>query len=202
MRRLIWVPIIHTTADMGTMEPELRALYEEKTGTQWESHKTAVEEMWDLITDKIEQLDLDYSRVRLYQDGLPECGQELEIARDIAESGSRNHQLLLQFVDRGATLMGTESRDLLLEEYQTLQETLETLKSGEAENAPPDRRKQSLELLRKRDRHIAERIGETLEPGETGIVFLGLLHSIKDLFPSDVEVITLGRVEPDDGGSG
>ncbi|MFO7897871.1 MAG: hypothetical protein R6V58_02300 [Planctomycetota bacterium] len=123
MRRLIWVPIIHTTADMGTMEPELRALYEEKTGTQWESHKTAVEEMWDLITDKIEQLDLDYSRVRLYQDGLPECGQELEIARDIAESGSRNHQLLLQFVDRGATLMGTESRDLLLEEYQTLQET-------------------------------------------------------------------------------
>lgn len=202
MRRLIWVPIIHTTADMGSMEQELRALYEEKTGTQWESHKAAVEEMWDLIADKIEQLDLDYNRLRIYQDGLPECGQELEIVRDIAESGSRNHQLLLKLVDGGATLMGTESRDLLVEEYQTLQETLERLRSGEPDDPAPDRREQSQALLRKRDRYIAERIGETLQPGETGIVFLGLLHSIKDFLPSDVQVVTLGRVEPDDAASG
>jgi hypothetical protein len=47
----------------------------------------------------------------------------------------------------------------------------------------------SEELLKKRDRFIARRINSTLRPGETGILFLGMLHSLAALLDEDIRVI-------------
>jgi len=44
-------------------------------------------------------------------------------------------------------------------------------------------------LLQRRDQYIARRINETLRGGETGLLFLGLLHSIRPWLDEDVQVI-------------
>ena len=56
--------------------------------------------------------------MRVYQDGLAVCGHEQKIVSELAGAGNRNHALLLKLQAQGATLMGTESPELLVEEYQ------------------------------------------------------------------------------------
>jgi hypothetical protein len=46
-------------------------------------------------------------------------------------------------------------------------------------------------LLEKRDRYLADRIDRTLSPRETGLVFLGMLHSLTGLLPANVQVTRL-----------
>jgi signal transduction histidine kinase len=73
--------------------------------------------------------------VRLYQDGLPVCGREEEIVRDLAGSGSQNHQILLELIARGARLTGSESPSLLLEEYELARQLLVGLTNQAPEEA-------------------------------------------------------------------
>lgn len=195
IRELIWVPILHTQADMGSVSESLRSLYSQRLGErEWERHVEVVADMWRGIHDKIEQLDLDYARLRLYQDGLPNCGREYEIVRDLAEVGSQNYQLLIELMERGAELTGTESADLLLKEYELVQETLDSLESGDSRSLGEAHRNRREALLRERDRYIARRIDETLHQGETGLIFLGLLHSLHDDLPQDIQLVSLDRV--------
>jgi hypothetical protein len=81
-------------------------------------------------------------------------------------------------------LMGTESPELLVEEYQL---ALTGLGSG-----PDGARRRELSaaaLLEKRDRFIADRINSTLQQGETGILFLGMLHSVQPYLDRDIDVV-------------
>lgn len=43
-------------------------------------------------------------------------------------------------------------------------------------------------LLNKRDSYIAKRIDETLNNGETGIIFIGAYHNIKKWLPKDIQI--------------
>jgi hypothetical protein len=43
-------------------------------------------------------------------------------------------------------------------------------------------------IPRKRDAFIAERIGATLQEGETGILFLGILHNLSAVLLADIQV--------------
>ncbi len=52
----------------------------------------------------------------------------------------------------------------------------------------PDQQRQAQALLEKRDRYIPDRIDQTLKEGDTGVVFLGALHTLTGL-PPDIEVI-------------
>jgi hypothetical protein len=191
-RRLIWVPIIHTRADLGSLGGLLGQLYVRRAGqTAWNRHTESVEEMWEAIRRAVQALDLPSTGVRLYQDGLPDCGHEAEIVRDLAQAGSPNHQLLLDLMAKGATLTGTESPELLLEEYELTQQVLMTVGREGRGKVAQRQRDLGKALLEKRDRHIARRIDETLGPGETGLIFLGMLHSLKGLLEADVEVTRL-----------
>ena len=191
-RRLIWVPVIHTRADLGSLSGFLRQHYIRRVGqTQWDRHIESVEDMWEAIRRAVEALDLSGSGVRLYQDGLPDCGHEAEIVRDLAQAGSPNHQLLLDLMANGAALTGTESPELLLQEYELAQQILISLDSDERDSLIPRQRELGKVLLEKRDRYIAERIDKTLGRGETGLIFLGMLHSLKGLLPSDIQVTRL-----------
>ena len=187
IRELIWVPILHTQADMGSLSESLRSLYSKSLGKgEWERHIEGVADMWRAIEDKIERLDLDYGALRLYQDGLPNCGYEGDIVRDLARAGSQNHRLLISLMDKGAVLTGTESAGLLLEEYRLVQEMLESLQSGAPGNRNEVQRARRKALLKERDQYIARRIAETLHHGETGLIFLGLLHGLQDDLPQDI----------------
>lgn len=202
-RRLIWVPIIHTQADLGSLSGSVRRLYVKRSGqATWDQHTQAVQEIWRATREVIEGMDLDYPRVRLYQDGLPSCGHEVEIVTDLARAGSENHQLLVYLMNRGARLVGTESSALLLQEYELARQVVVALESGQAQGLAPRQRQMSQLLLEQRDAWIAARIAETLSPGETGLLFLGLLHSLAGRLPGDVQVTRLGspRVVKNAGG--
>ena len=84
--------------------------------------------------------------------------------------------------------MGTESADLLLEEYQLVQQVLSAQGLGEVERVQARQESLSHSLLARRDRYISERINETLREGETGILFLGMLHSLEEKIAKDIQV--------------
>ncbi len=144
------------------------------------------------------QLHLDWPEVSLYQDALPVCGKEEQIVQDLARSGSTNHRLLLEFMAQGARLVGTESAELLVKEYEL---NRRLLLDGSAGTPKPASEVQDLsrDLLDRRDAFIARRIDETLPPGQTGCIFLGLMHSLEGRLPAD---ISLTRLSVADGGWG
>ncbi len=186
-RRLVHIPVIHSQAEMGSLSPAIQALTVSKLGTQaWERNLAMVDDIWSHIEQAIDGWSLPFAKVRLYQDGLPVCGRELEIVSDLAKTGSRNHQLLLRLKERGATLMGTESAALLVEEYTLIKQMLATGGPAASLAALPPGRSQS--LLRRRDQAIAERINQTLGPAETGLLFLGMLHSLEGWLAPDIQV--------------
>jgi hypothetical protein len=148
----------------------------------------AIDHIWTEIEATIDALALSFDRVRLYQDGLPVCGREAEIVTELARAGSRNHQLLLRLMAQGAVLMGTEEGDLLVQEYQLAKQSLTTPPPRAAALAARQRAL-SEALLQHRDHFIAQRINATLKSGETGILFLGMLHSLERNLHPDVLVI-------------
>jgi len=185
-RKLVYIPIIHTAADMGTLAASIRGKKLFLVGRQGLARNVAaVEKMWDKIERVASRLPLAPGTVRVYQDGLPICQHEQEIVSELAESGSRNHRLLLQLQSRGARVMGTESPELLVEEYQLAKASLAF--GVTAEDASRQRQLRDT-VLEKRDRFIADRINVTLGDGETGILFIGMLHSLSRFLDSDIRV--------------
>jgi hypothetical protein len=188
-RTLICFPIVHTQMDMGALQESVARATLEKVGRAGLVRKNAaIDQIWTKIEAAIDALALSFDRVRLYQDGLPVCGREAEIVTELAQAGSRNHQLLLRLMAQGAVLMGTESGDLLVKEYQLAKQSL-TTRPPRAAGVAARRRASSEALLQRRDQFMAQRINETLKNGETGILFLGMLHSLEQRLHPDVLVI-------------
>lgn len=188
-RTLIHFPIVHTQADMGALQESVARATLEKVGRVGLARKAAaIDQIWTEIEAAIDALPLSFDRVRLYQDGLPVCGREAEIVTELAQAGSRNHQLLLRLMAQGAMLMGTEEGDLLVQEYQLARQSL-TTRPPRAAGVAASRRALSQALLQRRDQFMAQRINETLKNGETGILFLGMLHSLERHLHPDVMVI-------------
>lgn len=187
MRRLTYVPIVHTAADMGSQAEALEREHVRRHGRrEWARTRRLIDEIWEGLRTRLHALNLDYRRVRIYQDGLPVCGRELDIIREVAQGGSRNYALILELLDRGAVVEGTESPDLLREEY-------ERIRSALARESAPTRigvpsASESERLLRERDEFIGRRIDESLKEGEVGILFIGLMHHVDRFLPPDIEV--------------
>ncbi|MCX6143451.1 MAG: hypothetical protein NTZ35_09540 [Ignavibacteriales bacterium] len=194
-RTLIYIPIVHTDADMGAMSESLQQVYVKHYGRRkWTQRTLTVERIWKEIERKILALPLDYTKLKLYQDGLPKCGQELEIAKSVAVGGSTNFQLLVRLVEKGAQLIGTEDPDLLIQEYNRLRNALDNLAGSRGrvqpkKSVPASRASASVEgFVPQRDKYIAARIDETLRDGETGILFMGVIHRANEMLPSDIRI--------------
>lgn len=185
MRTLIVIPIIHAEQDMGSLLEQIKQEYVTRYGREkWTAHLKSIDEIWIGIRQLIAALKLPYASVRLYQDGLPLCGKEADIVKDVAAQGSSNHQLLVELMAQGARLMGTEDPRLLIEEYQFHQGVLRDGNPGNESQ----REAQSKKLLLERDRFIAERINTTLLSDEIGLLFLGLAHSVEKFLQADILV--------------
>lgn len=189
MRHLLYIPVIHSQVDMGSMAPELKERYVEIYGAhRWRQHQEAVEQMWTGIERRIGAQRLDFHKTLLYQDGLPVCGKELEIARVVASRGSRNYQLVMKLVEQGATLMGTEDPHLLIKEYRYLKVALQEERKGPKWWRAIRDKLHSRWLLKQRDQFIAQRINETLTNGQTGLLFIGMEHRLDQYLPKDLAV--------------
>jgi hypothetical protein len=191
MRRLIHIPIIHTSADLGSLSESVRAHYAKVCGkASWSQREQIVQALWTEIERNLDALHLDAQKTRIYQDGLPICGFEERIVRELAKAGSSNHQLILRLLDQGAVLMGTEDSQLLMEEYEMQKQHL-AQEAGKSAT-PEEQGKHMDRVLKARDSFIAERIATTLQEGEVGLLFLGALHRLDALRSTDIRVETLG----------
>ncbi|WOJ88522.1 hypothetical protein RZS28_11880 [Methylocapsa polymorpha] len=176
MARLIYVPVIHSTEEMGSAATAYKAAFVARHGERkWAERSAEFDSIWRGIANAIKALGLDFKRINLYQDSLPVCGRESELVHDLAVQGSRNHQLLQSLMRVGAKLVGTESPALLLDEYKLL-------------HSPERTEAQAAALLEARDRFIADRIDATLGEERDGILFMGALHKVAKFLPQRIKV--------------
>ena len=189
MRELIYVPVVHTEVDMGSLQEAVKEQFLSKYHERdWQKLSNAVHEFWEGVQQRIMGLQLKYQETHIYQDGLPVCGKEVQIVTDLAERGSYNHKLLLQMVERGSHLVGTESPELLLEEYRLLQRVFSTPQGEQREAAAVAYRNRAPDLLKERDEYIRRRIDDTLPESGVGILFIGLIHRADECLPDDIRV--------------
>ena len=189
MRRLIYVPVIHTEADMGSVAEPLKKEYIKRYGPKrWDEHTGAINSMWRGIRQRIFDLGLNYQKIKIYQDGLPVCNKELAIASDLAQAGNENYMIILELVQRGAKLIGTEDPGLLLEEYNYIKDITKINNLKEKDEAIQKYEKKAWDILERRDEYIANRIAKTLMEEETGILFMGMRHRVDEKLPKDIEV--------------
>lgn len=187
MRRLVHIPIVHSDADLGSAAAAVRQAYVENKGeAAWKESRQAVARFWHAVETAVERIGADAANLRLYQDGLPVCGFEDRIVRDLARHGGANYRILAKLAARGAKLEGTEDPDLLRREYELI------MARTAAGGVEKDRSAGHLrELLEHRDRFIAQRIDRTLREGETGLLFLGALHHAAEQLPATIAVVSL-----------
>lgn len=192
MRKLIIQQIVHMPADMGSMKQVLKEKAIEKLGKEkWEENLKKIKEFWDKVEQAIEKLDLDYTKVKIYQDGMPVSGElALKIVNETAEKGSRNYQIIKKMIEKGAAIQETESKELLLKEYEHVKE-FTSAEEGKKQAALKEYKNAKDELIKKRDEFIANKIDETLEQGETGFLFIGAHHKVKDELADDIEIVEL-----------
>jgi hypothetical protein len=193
MRKLILIKIIHTLADMGSMSEGLVREGIAKLGQEkWFENQRKIEKFWNDLEKEIDALNLDYSKTRIYQDGLP-CGGELglKIVRETADKGSKNYQIVTKLIERGAAIQATENPELLRKEYEHIK-ALITAKTPEEKTVATYRYDQIKdELMQERDAFIAKAIDISLKDDETGLLFIGASHNLIPKLAKNIEAKSL-----------
>lgn len=195
MRRVIYVPIIHTSADFGSVASDIEKKITERYGEErWERHKKAISDFWDSIYDYFRSLDV--KGFKIYQDGLvADSDLGMKIVKTAAESGSKNYLLVHNLVKRGATIMKTEDVDIVKKERDFVVKMAQSKLFIERLLHYTKYMMYKGRLLKERDEYIVKRINETLKEGETGILFIGALHNVLPLLPKDIEVREVKKKE-------
>ena len=191
MRRLIYVPIIHTELDLGKLVEGIEERAQAVVGdSNWQKHKEVVRLYWQEIADY--WAGKDVSGFKLFQDGMPVDGIVGEkIVQDLAGQGSINHKVIERLMEKGAKLVKTEDPELLKEEYFLTRELVNSKSFVGSVWTLFRYRWRKDRLLAARDAFIAKSINESLAEGETGICFLGAYHQMVSNLPEDIEVIAL-----------
>jgi pheromone shutdown protein TraB len=188
MRTLIYVPVIHTSADLGSIAKEVAKRGIRDLGQElWEKHRKTVEGFWDVVSDYFDSIDV--KDMKIYQDGMvaeDEVGKK--IAEDTAKAGSKNYQLILKLLDRGAVLVKTEDFKLVKKEYDRLLAITQAKSITKKIIAFIKYKLVKVILLNRRDNFIANRIEQTLKAEEKAILFIGAFHNIKKRLPKDIQI--------------
>ncbi len=186
MRTLIYVPVIHTSADLGSLAKDVTKRGIADLGEDiWEKHVSAVEKFWDVISDYFDSIDV--SGMKIYQDGMVADGEGgQKIVEEGAKSGSRNYELVARLLKKGAILVKTEDFKLVKEERDRLVAITQSKSITHKLIAFIKYKLAKDRLLNKRDEFIAKRIDESLQ--EIGIIFIGAYHNIKKRLPRSIRV--------------
>ena len=188
MKTLIYVPVIHMSADLGSVAKQVDKKGIAGFGEEfWEKHRRTVSGFWDSVIKYFSNLEVEGFKV--YQDGLVadgEVGQK--IVEEGIKSGSKNYELIDSLMRKGAVLVQTEDFSLVKKERDRIVKLTEVrILSGKLIAYLQYRLTRNI-LLKKRDNYIARRILETLEHGETGILFIGAYHNIKNELSKSVRI--------------
>ena len=194
MRKLYLIPIIHMSADMGSVASTLDDTAAAKlTAELWQKHKEIVSVFWDSIGRFLDSLNVNGFKV--YQDGMIADGVEgRRIVRESINQGSKNYEIVGRLLERGAVLVKTESLPLVKQEYSYITKMTRSRSLKEREVAALRYKLARGKLLKQRDKFVAGRINETLSEGETGILFIGAYHSVNNRLDPDIKVAQVKEV--------
>lgn len=190
-RKLIYIPVIHSGSDMGSIADEISKKGTSELGEEaWQAHINTVEKYWDIIAEYCERPELDKKKLKIYQDGMVADGEiASRIIEDNLKMGSRNYKIISALISKGAEIVKTEDFSLVKKE-------LDLYQSFSISDSLPVKlfkvlliRLKRFFLLKKRDRFIAKAIDTTLKNGETGILFLGAYHNILNKLSPDIHVV-------------
>ena len=188
MRRLIYVPIIHTSADLGSIAKDVANRGIANLGEEtWREHGKTVEGFWDAISHYFESIDV--KGMKIYQDGMVadgEIGQK--IVEETARAGSKNYRLISRLLEKGAVLVKTEDFELVKEEYNRLVAITQAKSMTQKIIGLIRYKLAKHKLLNRRDDFIATRIEQTLKDGEKAILFIGAFHGVKKRLPKSIHV--------------
>lgn len=190
---LIYVPILHTRRETAGIAHSLgNSGAPGLTAAQApDDDNRAVQEMWAGIAAKLDDAHLPYAQVCIFQEAMPVCGMEKEIAESLAAQGSRNHRLVLELIGRGARLEGTEDPELLVQEYEYLTAFIVSGAERPARAVFEDYQAKSAALMKKRDAFIAARIRNSVREGELPLVFMGIRHQLDKQLDGDFMITYL-----------
>ncbi|MEI6434756.1 MAG: hypothetical protein WCP32_07920 [Bacteroidota bacterium] len=196
MRTLIYVPIIHSKADMGSFGQALNNISVsavEKNKLQ--KHNDTINGYWDAIESWFENIDISVKGIKIYQDGMFVDGEmAMKIIDEGVKSGSKNSVIVSKLIGRGAILIRTEDFNLVKSEYDELQTILKSKTNIYKLFLLFRYNVLKPIFLIRRDKFITCRIAETLGQNETGILFVGAFHNIRKRLPKDINVIELKEI--------
>jgi len=177
-KTLVYVPILHGSADLGSVAPEAEKRGIKMLGEEgWKKHKETISKFWDSISDYLNSLDV--SGFKLYQDSLVSAGEPVvQMIETIAKSGSKNYKILSELIKKGAGLVKTEDLSLVQKEVEQIKSIVQKSSKFGKLAAALKYKMSKKQLLEDRDSFIAGQIGETLKEGETGILFIGGFHNV------------------------
>lgn len=195
MRKLYVIPIIHMSADLGTLAPAMDIRGVVELGKDfWLRHKETVTRFWDSIAEFLNSLEVKGSKI--YQDGLIADGEMgIRIVKEGVKEGSKNYEIISGLLKRGASLVKTEDLSLVKKEYDSLSKIVRSKSSGGKIVASLRYKLIENKLLKERDNFIANRIDETLGDGEVGILFIGAYHDVIPKLPQDIEIREVKKAE-------
>lgn len=188
MRKLLYVPIIHIESDLGSAASAIDSRSASLCGEgRWTKHKETVAKFWENMADYFATVDT--SNLKIYQDGLPANGElGSRIIEEGAKQGSKNHQLILDLMQKGAEVRKTEDPSLLKEEYKHIIKLAQSKSAAERILAYAKYKLRKGRLTKTRDKFTAKTINETLKEGETGVLFMGSYHNVLPYLAEDVVV--------------
>ena len=183
------------SADLGSIAKQVDKRGIADFGEEfWKKHRETISGFWDSIINYFASLEV--KDFKIYQDGLVADG---EVGKKIVEegvnSGSKNYEIIEDLLKRGATLVQTEDFPLVKKERDRIVKITQAKTITEKLIAYLKYRLTKNRLLKKRDNYIAKRINETLNHGETGILFMGAYHEITSKLSKKIQITKIKDVE-------
>jgi len=194
MRKLYLIPIIHMSADMGSVASILDDTANARlTPELWQRHKDIVSVFWDSIGRFLDSLKVNGFKV--YQDGMiADSAEGLRVVKEGINQGSKNYEIVGKLLERGAVLVKTESLSMVKQEYNYIIKMTRSRSPKEREVAALRYKQARGKLLKQRDEFIAGRINETLSEDETGILFIGAYHNVIHRLAPEIKVAQVKEV--------
>jgi len=187
-RKLLYIPIIHMSQDLGSVASDLDRRGEKLCGEErWKKHKETIDGFWKVVSDYLESVDP--ANLKIYQDGLVADGEMgMKIVQESVRKGSKNYEIIAKLLEKGATLVKTEDISTVKKEYDSIMKIAKSKSSTGRFVAALQYKFKKKKLLKERDEYIVKTIDKTLMDGDTGILFVGAFHDVLSKLPKDIVV--------------
>jgi len=195
MRKLIYVPIIHMSADLGSIAKQVDKRGIAGFGEEfWGRHRATILGFWDSIGRYFANLEVN--NFKIYQDGMVadgEVGQK--IVEEAVLAGSKNYEIIDGLLKKGAILVQTEDFPLVKKERDRIVKITQAKTVTKKLVAYLKYKLTKNRLLKRRDNYIVKKIDETLQHGETGILFMGAYHNMLSKLAGKIQITKIKEVE-------